>query len=283
MHIRISCARMNEENWLREDGREAMMILASDYDGTFFVGEEQTRKNVEAIRRWRAAGNQFGLVTGRSMEMLTWPMEKFDIPVDFLICINGSAIFRADGTLISDTPMAEERLEELENLSSIRESDLFFVLSAKGPYVRRKPGFVWAPGEMEMPPDLEPGTIRSLTPVWQFSVACGGEEAAAACARQVNEAFPDLYQAYDNIDCVDIVAAGMNKTVGIRRYMELCQTKPDDVLVIGDGGNDVDMLRTFSGFTVETGCEAAKAAASRIFASVEELVESALQGRHRVV
>lgn len=42
------------------------MILASDYDGTLHVDEEQTLKNLAAVAEWRKKGHQFGLITGRS-------------------------------------------------------------------------------------------------------------------------------------------------------------------------------------------------------------------------
>ena len=47
-----------------------MKIAASDYDGTLFRNEVIAKADVEGIRRWRAAGNKFGVVTGRDYGML---------------------------------------------------------------------------------------------------------------------------------------------------------------------------------------------------------------------
>ena len=44
-----------------------MKILASDYDGTLRTEELVDINDVHAIHEFRAAGNMFGLVTGRSM------------------------------------------------------------------------------------------------------------------------------------------------------------------------------------------------------------------------
>ena len=53
-----------------------MKIAASDYDGTLFRNEVIAKADVEGIRRWRAAGNKFGVVTSRDYGMLA-PQLKF--------------------------------------------------------------------------------------------------------------------------------------------------------------------------------------------------------------
>lgn len=47
-----------------------MKILASDYDGTLRVNEKVESYDLDMIHKHRAAGNLFGLVTGRSMESI---------------------------------------------------------------------------------------------------------------------------------------------------------------------------------------------------------------------
>ena len=48
-----------------------MIIIASDYDGTLnHHGVSDGDK--EAITKFRKAGNKFGIVTGRDLEMATW-------------------------------------------------------------------------------------------------------------------------------------------------------------------------------------------------------------------
>ena len=81
------------------------MILASDYDGTLHVDEEQTLRNLEAVKKWREKGHQFGLITGRSYEMALLPIHEYHLPLDFLICNNGATIYRLDGTVIEHSPL----------------------------------------------------------------------------------------------------------------------------------------------------------------------------------
>ena len=53
-----------------------MKILASDYDGTLRTEELVDINDVHAIHEFRAAGNMFGLVTGRSMESIQTEIQK---------------------------------------------------------------------------------------------------------------------------------------------------------------------------------------------------------------
>ena len=49
------------------------MFLFSDFD--FFQGEfEKTDKNLAAIKKWKAAGHRFCVITGRSYRSVTSDM-----------------------------------------------------------------------------------------------------------------------------------------------------------------------------------------------------------------
>lgn len=221
------------------------MILASDYDGTFHVDEPQTLKNLDAVKRWRQEGHQFGLVTGRSYEMALLPIKEYNLP-------------------------------------SIKKVPRIFALSSEGTFtVRMKNPTIF---EIRLKaPRISMEQLRALDTIWQFSLGCKDEAMAAKCAEEINCQLGEDFCAYYNRKDVDVVAAGVSKGVGIRRYMELEGKTAEQIWVIGDGGNDVDMIRDFNGYTIQAGCEAAKQAASGIFDSVEELIKNALQENTGVV
>ena len=48
-----------------------MKIAFSDYDGTLSVSDTGvTAETIEAIHAWRSSGNKFGIVTGRSYDLI---------------------------------------------------------------------------------------------------------------------------------------------------------------------------------------------------------------------
>lgn len=259
------------------------MILASDYDGTFHVDEEQTLKNLEAVKKWRASGHEFGLVTGRSYEMAMMAVKEYSLPLDFLICNNGAAIYRPDGTLLDHTPMNRDKLKAFWELPSVKAAPRVFALSAQGSFVARMDQNTAALAKRLNVPFISMEKIGELNPVWQFSLGFSEDEDAKGCAEEINCLLGEFFSAYFNQGNVDVVAGGMSKSLGIRRYVKIAKKQDQRILAVGDGGNDVDMLRDLGGFTIKSGCAQVKEVARRIFDSVEDLIKNALQEEFEVV
>ena len=67
-----------------------MKLLATDYDGTLCYGYGDVMpEDLDAIRRWKEAGNLFAVVTGRSGLSIHRELDKYDLNPDFIICNNG--------------------------------------------------------------------------------------------------------------------------------------------------------------------------------------------------
>ena len=71
-------------------------ILISDYDSTFdphlkdvSLNRETLRKNKEAVKRWREAGNAFVFATGRSKESFTENLPDWNKYADYSIVCDG--------------------------------------------------------------------------------------------------------------------------------------------------------------------------------------------------
>ena len=61
-----------------------MKLIGSDFDGTLNHGGIDEEK-LQAIRHWRAAGNKFGVVSGRGPDFVKELKEKLGDQFDFLI------------------------------------------------------------------------------------------------------------------------------------------------------------------------------------------------------
>ncbi len=90
-----------------------LRIAASDYDGTLCTRRKLMGDVVPAIKRWRAGGNIFGLVTGRDLPMILAETEKRGIEYDFIVCINGAAVYDGDHTLLSEHTIPDDLAAEL--------------------------------------------------------------------------------------------------------------------------------------------------------------------------
>ena len=83
-------------------------------------------------------------------------------------------------------------------------------------------------------------------------------------------------QAYPNGCSVDIVPAGVSKSQGINKLLELMNWQDAEVYAIGDESNDLPMLEAFDGFTVDTARDAIKARAREVYAGVGAMLAANL-------
>ena len=97
-------------------------VAASDFDGTLFINQNITAETLTAIKNWRAAGNKFGIVTGRSYVMLIAHLKDFGLEVDFVICDNGAIIYDGDGKIIFETELPKNILIDITNEPYIMKS-----------------------------------------------------------------------------------------------------------------------------------------------------------------
>ncbi|VFQ62070.1 unnamed protein product [Cuscuta campestris] len=101
--------------------------------------------------------------------------------------------------------------------------------------------------------DTAEGVASTLRPYW--------EEAAGDCASVV-QAVPDM---------LEIVPYGTSKGIGVKMLLDHLGVSPNEIMAIGDGENDVEMLELASlGVALRNGSEKAKAVANVIGLSNDE-------------
>ena len=77
-----------------------MRIIGSDYDGTLTCGGIDEKK-LTAIQKWQAAGNKFGIVSGRNAEFLFDLQKQYPkLQLDFFAACNGGYITDGQGNTL---------------------------------------------------------------------------------------------------------------------------------------------------------------------------------------
>ena len=77
-----------------------MKIIATDFDGTLSYNGKISDEDKEAIHKFREAGNKFGIVTGRDVDMAQWIKPENGLEFDYLICCTGAVIRNGEGEII---------------------------------------------------------------------------------------------------------------------------------------------------------------------------------------
>lgn len=70
-----------------------MKLIASDYDGTFYINDDDIKVNIEAVKNFQKE-NIFVLATGRSYVDAHEAINLYNIPYDYLIIDHGATIIK---------------------------------------------------------------------------------------------------------------------------------------------------------------------------------------------
>ena len=226
-----------------------MKLLACDYDGTLNVAGVVSKENLDAINAWRAAGNLFGMVSGRYLRYLREFMAKDSVPYDFLIGNNGAVVSDVNGKaaecIAIPTEIAAAMLEKIRGYAPRHISVSFDEASV----LVTPESLVSVQGEALIVDG------KRIAPVTQMHANFHEADKASRLRDDCKAAFGDRVQCImPGIFGVDFISAYAGKPVGIRRLLELRDLHPDLILTVGDGDNDLAMLTApdFCGYAMES-------------------------------
>ena len=248
-----------------------MKIIASDYDGTLRHGDGISDADRNAVKKWRKAGNLFGIVTGRSRDMLkTVKDDKLESEIDFVIIYNGVEIYDMQGNL---------------HRRFIGKSDRFYDLL---PYILRQKGdwaeFITVDKVYYLTYGDEPDTsrdnwykaevVKDLREFIQIYSLYNTEPEALDVAADLNERYSDIVSPLINGRWLNATPSGINKATGVAEYAKMMGVTKENIYTIGDSYNDLEMIKAFNGYTLENGADGVKKEALAVFKGVWELIEN---------
>jgi len=242
-----------------------IQVLATDLDGTLFYPKRQiklvNRKNRALLRDFIGQGGKVVLVSSRSESFLRKTRDKLGLPVDFI---------GADGTVIDvagegvlDKVFDPDKIKAL--LSEIRaevDPGLILLTSREYPIImtRTKVNKVinfsyflyeavqgayrepWIRSDHKFYSELSKGTVRKLM------VLIGLSKARQAAAEDLTKEWAARYPEFEFTwlnQFIEITPKGCSKASGIAFYLDYLGISYDNVLVVGDSGNDVPMFEAF--------------------------------------
>lgn len=252
-----------------------MKIVASDFDGTLFLeGKVVSESDLNAISRWRAAGNKFGIATGRGLSLIMKRLSQFNVPFDFLVCTNGAAIFDNNLKTISSHPMKIDIIHVLLKEPIIKKShySLFFTTREALIY-RPYEEFRDDLKELEIP-EIDFEYIFKLENVLQVSLLYSTIEETIKARDILKDRFEGILQINRNKCFIDITVEGIDKGIGLSEMLKVFDWKENSLFTIGDDENDLPMIEKFNGYTVPSAMIEVKKRAIKIYNSVGELLDN---------
>ena len=214
-----------------------MKIIASDYDGTVnYNGISEDDR--DAIAKFRKAGNKFGIVTGRDLELALWvlyDLKKCKTEVDFVICCTGAIILTGEGKIARIKPgKVTEKFHEVIKLASECGVGTFNM------NYKLKKVFVDPQGRI-------PYSLDDLPEFTQMNLWFeNGDDAIKF--NEIMQNYKDIISSYQNGKSVDMPPPSTSKVTGIYDYAE--QFDSPEIYVVGDNLNDIPMIKDFCSFAV---------------------------------
>ncbi|MBG9451383.1 hydrolase Cof [Cytobacillus firmus] len=209
-----------------------------DMDGTLLKASNNiSRRNMEAIYRLIDQGVMVFLATGRHYEV-TAPYHKEIGLQTPMICLNGAAIHEAEtgrATQIKTVQLNEERFHHLTAESPCN----VMIHTAAGLYCKETNEEIDYWTQVGQIPPQYIGDLRLATyqDVLKYSVRTGSP------SPELSALFKTEAGVIDWNDGFELVAPDVSKWAAIKSLLNELGISPNEVTAIGDGPNDIDMLR----------------------------------------
>ena len=240
-----------------------MKIIASDFDGTVNYHGKISDEDKAAIKRFRQAGNKFGIVTGRDVELSQWIKQENGFEFDFIISCTGAFIRNGDGDVL---------YAKRGKMGAFFDDIVAKALELKTSFFTVGNGFnkcyVDTLGKI-------PYDFSMLSEFTHSNCSFPSEERAAEFAEYVNKNYGDVISAHRNGWSVDMPPANTSKVTGIYEYARLFDNP--EIYAVGDNVNDLPMIKEFCGYAVSNAVDSVKQAAKhqcdRVCNMIDELMK----------
>lgn len=261
-----------------------MKILASDFDGTLCPkGAPLPEENLEAVKAWRAAGNKFGIATGRGLSLILKSIKMHNVPFDFLVCTNGGVTFDENLNVLTKHCLERNQIEALVSNEDLRKSyyiifftereSLIYLPEGDSEDCRKKLAYIG----LSMKDFKMVSSLDEAQDVIQISLMYPTDEETEDTKNALIREFKDEFQIVNNACFLDITVAHTNKGEGINDLAEAAGWGKDGIITVGDDNNDLPMLTRFEGYTVSTASDAIKEQVIKAYDSVADLIYDKLK------
>lgn len=211
-----------------------MSILVSDYDGTFANSSENIRLNCQKIYSFLEDGNTFVLSSGRDYSSLLRQVTHYGIPYSYLATADGSYLFDRKGNSLLSHKMSHDIVssaDRLKDISNCKRLDYAY--------------------EREYSPLYrENDDISSISFVIDVSNVTREFDKEFIHLQENNPSYDFCTYGYGSEVYYMIKCKGMSKSSPILYLQKHLAVPKEDIFTIGDGLNDLEMIRDFNGFVI---------------------------------
>lgn len=216
------------------------MIIFADFDGTTYPHDNDlaVKENLAAIKSWRDAGNQFCITTGRSIRSLMRQLPEIQELCDYYIMDSGSIILDHAGKTLkvfSFTPEVVNSITEFAKTLPEQPAVVYYTDSSEGVEIKTsgvtKLRYWFKDTGLLLPIASD---LKNKFPVQAFDLI------APAPAGD--------WEGHNGF--IEIIPRELGKSNAIKSLQQIANISSQDIITVGDGLNDYDMVRDFGGYAI---------------------------------
>lgn len=225
-------------------------MLVSDYDQTFYINDEDIKKNKIIINKFREKGNFFVIATGRSYDDFMKKKNEYSVEYDYLIINHGATILDKENNFIFEAKIPNYILNNLKSDLQIEKSERYFCCSL-----------------FESRVDFE---YKNLT---KIHVKYSDLEYSNKIQNKLEKKYGKFLNVYYvSGNSIEIISKNTNKSKAIKLLSEKTKVKQEDIYTIGDGYSDIEMVKNFNGFCMKDSVDELKKISIKEYESVSDLI-----------
>jgi Cof subfamily protein (haloacid dehalogenase superfamily) len=254
-----------------------MRLVAVDVDGTLLDSSHQLRPGVKhSIEKLATLGVKTVLATARGPQALGLIVQQLNFS-PLLICFSGAWIGRLDSlSLLPTDALFDRRLTPsaarvvvTAALAHKLEPNVYtpseWRVRTLTPEIRAESAIV------ESSPLITPGLLRDNDKPSKIMLVAGNQEQTKALTKIANLIKPLTTTTFSKPDYLEIIPIGVNKAKALAHVAQTLGLELSCVAAVGDGLNDVEMLKEVGlGIAMGNAAEPVKAAAKWITGTNDE-------------
>ena len=226
-------------------------ILISDYDGTFYQNDIDIKKNIDKVNEFRTLDNLFVLATGRSYVDLKQKIDKYEIPYDYLILNHGALLLSKDLVIIKVFTLDKELVDSILEYANNKDIYDVILISAFDKNVKDTSNIV-----------------KIMLKLYSY-------DKALEVKNYIDKSYTNIKSYFiseDNHYLVEVVSNKASKSLMIDKILDKEGIVKKNVYTIGDGINDIEMIRDYNGYRVRNSCKELVSVTDRVIDNVSDLI-----------
>ncbi len=227
-------------------------ILISDYDGTFYQNDRDIKKNIDKVNEFRTLDNLFVLATGRSYVDLKQKIDKYEIPYDYLILNHGALLLSKDLEIIKVFTLDKELVDSILEYAN-NDKDIYDVILISA---------------------FDKNVTDTLNIV-KIMLKLYSYDKALEVKNYIDKSYTNIKSYFiseDNHYLVEVVSSEASKSLMIDKILDKEEIVKKNVYTIGDGINDIEMIRDYNGYRVRNSCKELVSVTDRVIDNVSDLI-----------